>query len=487
MLNARDNRFYYPKHDGTADGQALTAHVVDAGSTASTIVCNELTGADDAYNDWTVLGLTGTNLAGVAAHAKDFVASTDTLTLARALAGAPGTADTFRLISTGAGEFRSSLEIPGLAATSPTGLTGATINYASPLCGTGTLYIDWDRDGTTMALKAPGDTQYGAAVTVAANGTYSLFSNDEDKCVDVVATYASLPVADAVGTSTLSQYEGRLFPHVEGYQSSPGLIRYRSVFVKNENGTDTAHEVKAYLEPRVTAATTLSTAAGSGTASFTVASGTAMPARSFWLKNTDTTDYRYIKYRSGNTLFPAAVDWAKLSFDAGTDAGTAGIAVGDEISGTASGATATVMSVGVTSGAWASGDAAGVLYLKDISGTFVNNESLEVSSVVLATAAADSSLGYRDGTYTATWGTAVNVAVAPDLDIARAALDGGTTLPTDLAALDYSAPTTGDTGIDLGGGELAPAAKDGIALRQWIVDECYPVDDVVMQMRVRAW
>lgn len=482
MLTARDVRNYYPNHDGTEDGQALTAHVVDAGGNPSTIVCDELTGDDNYINDWTFIGLSGTNVVGITSHIKDFIASSDSAEVYRNFSGTPETGATFNLVSTGAGEFRSSKEMPGLSSTSPTGLTGVTVNYASPLCGTGNAYIEWDRDGTTMALKAPGDSNYGAAISTAANGTYSIFSEDEDKAIDIVVTYASLPGTSADGTATLSYSEGMLFPHVEGPQSSSGLIRYRSIFVKND-GTDTAHEVRGYLAPRTSGTSTLGSVAGDGTTAFTVADGSGMPARSFWLVNTDDNDFRYIKFRSGNTLYPAAVDWGKLAFDAGT----VGISVGDEISGTATAATATVMGVGVTSGAWASGDAAGVLYLKNVSGTFANNESLEISSVTLATAAADSVLGYRDGTYTASWGTDTAVAVAPDLDIAVATLNGGTTLPNDLTALTYSAPMTADDGVILGGGEMAPDAMDGVCLRQVIVDECYPVDDVVMQMRVRAW
>jgi hypothetical protein len=481
MLTARDLRNYYPSHDGTADGAALTAHVVDVGSTATAIICDELTGADDYVNDWTVMGISGTNLANVAAHVKDFTASTDTITLARALAGTAEAGDTFYLIPSGAGDYRSTTEIPGLAATALSAVTGVALGYVSPLCGTGTAYFEFNRSGTSLALKAPGDTNYGAAVAVA-SGTYSLFSADEDKALDVIVTEGSLPIADGTDSSTLTRQEGRLFPNTEGYESQTGIIRYRAFFVKND-GTDTAHEVAAYLTGRTSGTSTLSTAAAAGTTAFDLADASGFPARSFWLHNDAADDFRYIKYRSGNTLYPAAVTWGKLSFDGG---GTTAIAVGDMVTGGTSAATGEVMAIGVTSGAWATSDAAGTIYLKDLSGTFTNNEGLEVSGVERALAAADSSLGYRDGTYTAAWGTAVAVSCAPDIDIARAALSTNA-LPSDLTALSFSAPMTAASGVALGGGEMAAAELDGVCLRQVVVDGAYPVDDVVMQMRIRSW
>lgn len=484
MLTARDLKMYYPKHDGSADGQALTAHVVDTGSTATAIICDELTGADDYINDQTLIGVSGTNLAGIAAHVKDFDAASDTATLARALAGAPTAGDTFYLIPEGAGCYRASNEIPGLSSTTLSSLTGCVIAYVSPLCGTGLAYIRYDYDDSTLELKAPGDSNYGAAVDISGgDGTYTLFSEDEDKCIDVTVTAASLPGTDTIDSTTLSRYEARLIPHTEGYQSQPGIIRKRAIFVKNTSATDTAHEVRAYLEPRVSASTTTTADVDDDGTAFTVTDGSSMPSRSFWLLNSDSSDLRYIKYRSGNKLYPAAVTWGKLAFDAG---GTTPIAVGDTVTGATSGATGVVMAVGVSSGSWAGSNAAGVLYIKDLSGTFSNDESIQVGGSTRATANGASVRGYRDLTLTATWSSGANVSVAPDVDIAVAALSSSV-LPSDLDALTYSMPTDADSGLVINSGELAAGEMDGVCLRQWIIDECYPVDDVVMQLRVRSW
>ena len=63
---------------------------------------------------------------------------------------------------------------------------------------------------------------------------------------------------------------------------------------------------------------------------------------------------------------------AVVGYDSGSDEPT----VGDELEGTTSGATATFVSATVASGSWAGNDAAGVLTLRAVGGTFVEDEIL---------------------------------------------------------------------------------------------------------------
>lgn len=70
-----------------------------------------------------------------------------------------------------------------------------------------------------------------------------------------------------------------------------------------------------------------------------------------------------------------------------TSGGTTEIMPGDTVTGSVSGSTATVTNVGVSSGTWAGGDAAGFIYITDASGAF-QAENLLVSAVDLATIAA---------------------------------------------------------------------------------------------------
>jgi len=62
----------------------------------------------------------------------------------------------------------------------------------------------------------------------------------------------------------------------------------------------------------------------------------------------------------------------QLGFDAGTDE----FNVGATVTGDTSGATAMILAVRVTSGTWVGNDAAGIIKLYDVVGTFENNEAL---------------------------------------------------------------------------------------------------------------
>lgn len=68
------------------------------------------------------------------------------------------------------------------------------------------------------------------------------------------------------------------------------------------------------------------------------------------------------------------------------DAGSTEIAVGATVTGASSGATSVVKAIKVSSGTWAGSDAAGTLYIKTVSGTYTNNENLQVSAATYAVA-----------------------------------------------------------------------------------------------------
>ena len=86
-----------------------------------------------------------------------------------------------------------------------------------------------------------------------------------------------------------------------------------------------------------------------------------------------------------------------------TSGGTYEIVAGDTITGATSGATATVFDVVLTSGSWAGGDAAGVLWLNGQSGTF-SAENLNVgANSNVATIAANSSSNGQFRLKSGTW------------------------------------------------------------------------------------
>ena len=73
---------------------------------------------------------------------------------------------------------------------------------------------------------------------------------------------------------------------------------------------------------------------------------------------------------------------SRISFDAGSSEPE----TGEEIEGATSGATATLGHVVVASGAWADGDAEGVMWLHDVTGAFQDNENLDQGGTVRAIA-----------------------------------------------------------------------------------------------------
>lgn len=85
----------------------------------------------------------------------------------------------------------------------------------------------------------------------------------------------------------------------------------------------------------------------------------------------------------GNTVYGVGAYCYVVPFDAGQSEGP--IKVGDTLAG-AGGATGVVTGVIITSGAWATDDAAGYIFLKSRNATaFVNNEALSVGATPMAT------------------------------------------------------------------------------------------------------
>jgi len=304
MIRSGDLKYYYPNALGTSDGQALTAFNAQAGSDERTVNSNSLE-ADDYWNDAIFEGLTGTNVANQWNHVKDFANASGAVTLATVLPGSPVLPATFHLIHMGkGGMYRSSNPIPGLSATTPTNITGADINYASFTNGLGTGTLSYTNSGNIFQWGAPGDA-LGAGVAVTGDGEQTLYSADDTKYLRVDVTFASLPGTDQSDSITLSQPNGRVIPNTEAFQSETGITRYIAIFIRNENLVDDMHEMHAWLEPRVSAATTTASACTIAADILTLTDASSMPERSFWLYNSDLDDCRYVRYRSGNDLYTA--------------------------------------------------------------------------------------------------------------------------------------------------------------------------------------
>jgi len=152
-----------------------------------------------------------------------------------------------------------------------------------------------------------------------------------------------------------------------------------------------------------------------------------------------------------------------LTFDSG---GTHEVLVGDTLTGATGGATAVVLSITLSSGTWAGGDAAGLFVLTGKSGTFQAENLNEGANANVATIAGTASSVVQTVTnvnkevacMTFTWtGEGGAGEVAPmDSDIEidgwilYAVTNPGSTAPTD----DYDITLVDADGIDVAGGQL---------------------------------
>lgn len=92
---------------------------------------------------------------------------------------------------------------------------------------------------------------------------------------------------------------------------------------------------------------------------------------------------------------PSDAEYSTQAFDTGT----AEIAAGDTVTGTS--ATGLVVSVSVSSGSWAGGDAAGTLVLTSVTGAWADNDDIQVSAATKAKASAATVAGsIADDDYT---------------------------------------------------------------------------------------
>lgn len=308
MIRAGDLVYYYPNALGSADGQALTAFSVEAGSTDKVINSDALD-TNDFWNDAIFEGLSDSGTGYVEGqwnHVKSFANTNGEITLANRLPGTPNIGATFYLIHMGKdGAYRSSHKIPGLSTTDLVNITNTDLEYVSFTNGEGTGQIAYTAASNTFQWKAPGDI-LGAGVDTTGNGEYTLYSADDSKYARInITNWGALPGTDQTDNITLEQPVGRVIPNTEAYQSEVGITRYIAIFFKNENVSDDMNELRWWVEPRVVAATTTTTSCDTLATVLGLTDGSSFPARSFWLYNMDIDDVRYVRYRSGNQLYTA--------------------------------------------------------------------------------------------------------------------------------------------------------------------------------------
>jgi hypothetical protein len=480
-------RTYFASRYLAADGDPLAQYTVDS-ATVRTLVDAALTEASgywDGAVGWFDPDTTTPALQGAVFHVQTFDGATDTLTLSRDLPAAPQAGDTFRLAL--GGNRRSGRETFGMVVGgempefSPvvcTNITGLTIHRASARLGANDLYIDYDQSRQEITIQVGSGGSPGPALDVSVDVTGEAIHAADDQgyiIVDVVA--ASLPGADDQEVFTLAYPRGYFCPDYEGYETGgEGKIRYRLEVCRNNDPADTMVDLCVHTVSPGGAATTI--AAGQSltpeAGTIDIDGGADWPGRSFWVRNVDANagagDCRYVKYRSGPTLYcEAASDWTRLAFDNGTNAPS----IGDVVDGANSGASGRIVSIQLNSGDWSTNDAAGFLYLSSVTGDFNDNENLENSGLVFALADGADVKGLRDHT-AANWNAGDHLQVMPDIDLGLDAPDGSSQFenPTSEshapATITFSAPTDEEDALYMG--DVASGVMRGVWRREWIMD-----------------
>jgi len=480
-------RTFYASRYLAADGDALNQYTVDS-ATARTLVDAALTEASgywDGAVGWFDPDTATPALQGAAFHVRAFDGATDTLTLARDLPAVPQAGDTFRLAL--GGNRRSAQETFGLLVGGVlpefdpvvcSTITGVTIRKASARLGANDIYIDYDAAFHELTIKigAAGTPGAGAVVSSDVTGEPVHAADDQGYLiVDVVA--ASLPPVNTQEVVTLAYPSGYFCPDYEGYETGgEGKIRHRLEVCRNTDPANTMVDLSVHAASPGGTGATIAAGQSLGTEAGTVDidGGADWPVRSFWVRNTEangsTGDCRYVKYRSGATLYCAAANhWTRLPFSGGTTA----LAIGDVIEAAGSGATGRVVSVQVNSGTWGTGNAAGFLYLSSVTGTFIGNEILQNGGLPFATGAGAEVRGLRDYTAIA-WGAGEPLEVMPDVDLALDAPDGSNLFENPdsesqaPANTTFSAPAAEQDALCMG--DLAPSGIHGVWRREWIMD-----------------
>jgi len=135
-----------------------------------------------------------------------------------------------------------------------------------------------------------------------------IFAENAQSYLRINVVAASLPVSDATEIVTLTCPEAVFTPDFEGYETADGTggkARYRLEVLRNEDPIDTMVDLSVYTAKPAGATTTITSSLSlTPTAGeFTIDNPANWPTNSFWVKNSTRNDCRYIKYRSGTTLY----------------------------------------------------------------------------------------------------------------------------------------------------------------------------------------
>lgn len=129
-----------------------------------------------------------------------------------------------------------------------TGVTiaGVTVNDAAEnTVGSGTLaYLV---SGQTLTWTPPSGAA-GVAVPLTANGAYIIRGAGATAgYLRVTVVFASLPASNVSQTATVANWDNKLFDDVTKAEALAGNINYRCIYLKNNHASDTATDVRAWI------------------------------------------------------------------------------------------------------------------------------------------------------------------------------------------------------------------------------------------------
>jgi len=172
----------------------------------------------------------------------------------------------------------SSERVVSQSSTAPVNVTGVAIAYASKnALGAGTL--DYVATGDLITWAGNGAAA-GTAVAITADDEYTLLDSLGGQ-VDIVVTFASLPVANQNDSITISNVANETFDDVAKTESFAGDIEYRCFYLTNTHPTESTIETKLFIDTQPNGADTLDIGldpGGLGSTPATIADENTAPA-----------------------------------------------------------------------------------------------------------------------------------------------------------------------------------------------------------------
>jgi hypothetical protein len=430
---------FYASKDLTTPNSNSPDRFVSSNATQLSITTESLDEANDFWNGAVgfFCGQSTIALRGITFHVRKWDKDNNRLQITSPLPVVPVAGDTFKLFAGGKTTSLQEVLAMKISGKQPeidpvlcTNITGISIKKASAMLGTGTLELRYEYTNRILRLRMnSGD--YGPETILTGDAqNIPVYNKDLAGFILVDVIFASLRPSGTYSDSyTLSIPKGNLIPNFEGYETNDGLgrTRYHLAVAKNK-ALSTLDAMNCFSiwtgKPKGTATTCSSNYSQSYAAPQTINVNNVSDwlTRGFWIRNKTRNDFRYVDFRSGNSLYTKAIDWGIINFKNAQKEIIQGTRIDN--AATNPSITAFVDQVILESGTWADKTASGTLHLKKYTGTsiFGSTSTIYQNGEIIFTANGKSTRGFR-GTSAQYWYSGDVIEPASDIDI-------GVNLPT---------------------------------------------------------